>query len=112
MEQMAKARTSDKSLIAKGNCGIPKFEKGEVRYDGTPVLMGAYANLMRAIGIDLIGGCCGTTPRHIEAMRAALAGPNPFGGEDLSREAIERILGASNVQDAPARARRSRRRVA
>lgn len=112
MQAMAAARTSEKSLIAKGNCGIPKFEDGAVRYDGTPVLMGAYANMMREIGIDLIGGCCGTTPRHIEAMRAALDGPTPLDPAALTREGIERLLGGSSVKDAPVRDRRGRRRAA
>lgn len=112
MADMAAARSSDKALIAKGNCGIPKFEDGEVRYDGTPVLMGAYANLMRALGVDLIGGCCGTTPRHIEAMRAALDGPTPLNEPKFDRATIERLLGPSGVSEAPARERRNRRRAA
>ncbi len=112
MAEMAAARRSDQALIAKGNCGIPQFEDGAVRYDGTPMLMGAYANLMRALKVDLIGGCCGTTPRHIEAMRAALNGPNPIDGLAIDRASIERLLGASSVKEAPARARRSRRRAA
>ncbi len=112
MADMAAARRSDQALIAKGNCGIPRFEDGAVRYDGTPMLMGAYANLMRALKVDLIGGCCGTTPRHIEAMRAALDGPNPIDEPTISRALIERLLGTSSVKDAPTRARRSRRRAA
>lgn len=112
MVEMAEARNSTKALISKGNAGIPKFENGAIRYDGTPILMGAYANLMQSVGVDLIGGCCGTTPRHIKAMRAALNGPNPINEPKLDRKDIELLLGASNIKEAPVRERRSRRRAA
>ena len=59
-------------LIAKGNCGIPEFVDGEIKYSGTPELMAEYACLARDIGARIIGGCCGTTPMHLTAMRDAL----------------------------------------
>ena len=34
--------------------------------------MADYARQMHALGVDVIGGCCGTTPTHLRAMRAAL----------------------------------------
>ena len=109
MQAMAANRTGERALIAKGNCGIPKFEEGQVRYDGTPELMGIYANLMRALGVDLIGGCCGTTPQHISAMRAALDAPIPTDTPPIDRTLIETLLGSSSVTDQPARTRRNRR---
>jgi methionine synthase I (cobalamin-dependent) len=62
-------------VIAKGNCGVPQFVDGEVRYVGSPALMAEYARLARAAGARIIGGCCGTRPDHIAAMRAALDEP-------------------------------------
>lgn len=59
-------------MIAKGNAGIPKFMDGHIHYDGTPELMADYAVLARNIGVKLIGGCCGTKPEHLSAMREAL----------------------------------------
>ena len=64
-------------MIAKGNCGIPYFDDGKIRYDGTPELMADYARLARDIGVRIIGGCCGTSPAHIKAMRAALENHEP-----------------------------------
>jgi len=64
-------------VIAKGNCGVPYFVEGQIRYDGTPELMADYARLARDAGARIIGGCCGTTPVHIAAMRAALAAHVP-----------------------------------
>ncbi len=59
-------------IIAKGNAGIPKYHDGHIHYDGTPELMGDYAVLARDCGATIIGGCCGTTPEHLRAMREAL----------------------------------------
>lgn len=68
-------------LIAKGNAGIPKFVEGHIHYDGTPELMADYAVLARDCGAKIVGGCCGTTPAHLVAMRRALEtvppGPRP-----------------------------------
>jgi 5-methyltetrahydrofolate--homocysteine methyltransferase len=85
-------------VIAKGNAGIPKFSGGRIVYDGTPELMADYAVLARDCGATIIGGCCGTTPEHLRAMRAALEshplGPRP----DLA--AIEaRLGGFSSASD-------------
>ncbi len=59
-------------IIAKGNAGIPKYHDGHIHYDGTPDLMADYAVLARNCGATIIGGCCGTTPEHLRAMREAL----------------------------------------
>ncbi|MEM8653724.1 MAG: betaine--homocysteine S-methyltransferase [Pseudomonadota bacterium] len=59
-------------IVAKGNAGIPKYHDGHIHYDGTPALMADYAALARDCGARMIGGCCGTTPAHLEEMRAAL----------------------------------------
>ncbi|WP_116131984.1 betaine--homocysteine S-methyltransferase [Tropicimonas sp. IMCC34043] len=68
-------------IVAKGNAGIPKYADGHLHYDGTPALMADYACLARDAGAVIIGGCCGTTPEHLRAMRHALEtrapGPRP-----------------------------------
>ncbi|MGY6694549.1 MAG: betaine--homocysteine S-methyltransferase [Roseinatronobacter sp.] len=78
-------------IIAKGNAGIPKYVAGHIHYDGTPELMADYAVLARDCGARIIGGCCGTMPDHLRAMRAALEtranGPRP------SLEQIAEALG-------------------
>ena len=68
-------------IISKGNAGIPKYVEGHIYYDGTPELMARYAVMARDAGASIIGGCCGTLPEHLVAMRAALdsteKGPAP-----------------------------------
>jgi 5-methyltetrahydrofolate--homocysteine methyltransferase len=103
-------------VIAKGNAGIPRYHDGHIHYDGTPELMGRYAVLARDCGAQIIGGCCGTMPDHLRAMRAALEstpkGPRP-GLEEIS----DALGGFSSASDGtgddtgPTRERRGRRRT-
>ncbi|MCB1370274.1 MAG: betaine--homocysteine S-methyltransferase [Rhodobacteraceae bacterium] len=78
-------------IVAKGNAGIPKFVDGHIHYDGTPELMADYAVLARDCGAKIIGGCCGTTPAHLAAMRRALETTEPGPAPDLA--AISARLG-------------------
>jgi 5-methyltetrahydrofolate--homocysteine methyltransferase len=59
-------------LISKGNCGVPRFHGDEIVYSGSPALMAEYARLAVDAGAAIVGGCCGTSPEHLQAMRAAL----------------------------------------
>ena len=59
-------------VIAKANCGVPRVKGDSVVYTGTPELMADYARLARDAGARIIGGCCGTSPIHLAAMRDAL----------------------------------------
>jgi 5-methyltetrahydrofolate--homocysteine methyltransferase len=68
----------DVTLIAKSNAGIPQWLNNTLVYDGTPEVMARYAQRVRALGARLIGGCCGNTPAHIEAMVAALQSSEPL----------------------------------
>ncbi|MEO1293131.1 MAG: betaine--homocysteine S-methyltransferase, partial [Pseudomonadota bacterium] len=103
-------------LIAKANAGVPKYVDGHIHYDGTPELMAEYAVLARRAGARIIGGCCGTTPEHLVAMREALSAPRPEGRPSLD-EIVASTGPFSSADDgsgdsgkAPARTRRGRRR--
>ncbi len=84
-------------LIAKGNAGIPKYVDGHIHYDGTPELMAEYAVLARNCGASIIGGCCGTMPAHLAAMRAALEGSVKGEAPDLG--VISATLGEFSSAD-------------
>lgn len=86
------ASGNERPLIAKGNAGIPHFHGDHIHYDGTPEMMADYACLARDLGVRIIGGCCGTGPDHLRAMRAALE-TRPK-AERPSLEVITEILGA------------------
>ncbi len=60
------------ATISKGNCGVPRFEGTEIVYSGSPELMARYAGLAVDAGARIVGGCCGTSPEHLAAMRRTL----------------------------------------
>ncbi|MEX1071980.1 MAG: bifunctional homocysteine S-methyltransferase/methylenetetrahydrofolate reductase [Anaerolineales bacterium] len=57
------------------NAGWPEQAAGRIMYPAGPEYFGQYADAFRQAGAVLIGGCCGTTPEHISAMRKALDNP-------------------------------------
>lgn len=72
MTEMAQHRPDGVYLMAQSNAGMPQYNSGHIHYDGTPEVMAQYATKMRTLGVNVIGGCCGTTPTHLRAMRQAL----------------------------------------
>ena len=62
----------DAKVIAKANAGIPEWHGSHIHYSGTPELMADYARMAVDAGAAIIGGCCGTTPAHLAAMRQAI----------------------------------------
>jgi 5-methyltetrahydrofolate--homocysteine methyltransferase len=58
--------------MAKSNAGMPRWSGEGITYDGTPEVMADYARRMKELGVSVIGGCCGSTPEHIAAMRKAI----------------------------------------
>ena len=105
----------ERPIIAKGNAGIPKYHDGHIHYDGTPDLMAEYAVLARDAGATIIGGCCGTMPEHLAAMRRALE-DRPRGPRPTLDEIATKLGGFSSASDGTSeepgagRERRGRRR--
>jgi 5-methyltetrahydrofolate--homocysteine methyltransferase len=62
-------------LMAKPNAGLPRMDgENESVYDVTPAEMAEYALKFSAEGVKIFGGCCGSTPAHIQAVAATLSG--------------------------------------
>ena len=110
-------------LVAKANCGIPQWVDGRIVYDGTPALMADYATLAIDAGARIVGGCCGTTPAHVAAMRIALDGHEPGSAPEVdtivsrlgeisqgARAQLDGDLSVAGGSASGASARRSRRR--
>lgn len=55
-------------LIAKPNAGLPRMEGGRPVYDATPEMMADFASRVLALGVRIVGACCGSTPDHIRAI--------------------------------------------
>ncbi|SPF33099.1 5,10-methylenetetrahydrofolate reductase with homocysteine S-methyltransferase domain [Candidatus Sulfotelmatobacter kueseliae] len=59
-------------LSAQPNAGVPRSVEGRNIYLCSPEYMASYARKFVAAGVRVVGGCCGTTPDHIRAMKSAL----------------------------------------
>jgi 5-methyltetrahydrofolate--homocysteine methyltransferase len=65
-------RTTGLPVMAQPNAGQPKLVDMKVVYDETPEQMVKGVVPLLESGADIIGGCCGSTPRHIRAFREAM----------------------------------------
>ena len=84
-------------LSVKPNAGLPEMKDGEVCYNETPEDFAKISVEFVKYGARLIGGCCGTTPEHIAAIRAALdkLAPEP------AATGIRRMITSSTKYIAP-----------
>ena len=72
IEEMARA--TKVKLSVQPNAGHPRVVEREVSYPVTPHAFAEYVPRLAAAGCVVVGGCCGTTPEHIAAMRDVLRG--------------------------------------
>ncbi|MDP8214891.1 MAG: bifunctional homocysteine S-methyltransferase/methylenetetrahydrofolate reductase [Candidatus Euphemobacter frigidus] len=66
------ARVEGALLSAFPNAGIPQMVQGRILYPAGPEYFSRKCLELLSLGVRLVGGCCGTTPRHIKALRRAL----------------------------------------
>ncbi len=59
-------------ILVHANAGLPKNVNGVDTFPETPEMMAAQVHGLVAAGANIIGGCCGTTPAHIKAMKEAV----------------------------------------
>jgi len=57
-------------LVIQPNAGLPRTAGGRTVYDETPETLATGARELVDLGVAIVGGCCGTTPAHIRALRA------------------------------------------
>ena len=91
IHNLAQSMGPEVVLVAKGNCGVPQYVDGAICYNGTPEIMAMYARMALDAGARIIGGCCGTSAKHLRAMRDALEQHTP--GPAPTLEAINSALG-------------------
>lgn len=71
-------RTTTRHVMVMPNAGLPRNVGGKAVYDLTPAELATFqAKFVDDHGIAVVGGCCGTTPEHVAAMVAAMAGRTP-----------------------------------
>lgn len=92
------AKAAGMGLAAYPNAGQPTRKEGHIHYPASPEYVAAIAPALKAAGCQIVGGCCGTTPAHIEAVRHSLAepvrdsvpsGPLGIGGDESALRTIE-----------------------
>ncbi len=66
------ASKEDIKVSAQPTAGLPQFVRGKITYNASPDYFAEYARTFAESGAGLIGGCCGTTPRHIKALAEAI----------------------------------------
>jgi homocysteine S-methyltransferase len=71
------ASVTAKKLSVQPNAGRPQHIEGRNLYLCSPEYMASYARKFVQYGVRIVGGCCGTTPQHIKAMRGAVRSVSP-----------------------------------
>ncbi|MDA2963001.1 MAG: homocysteine S-methyltransferase family protein [Actinomycetota bacterium] len=71
-QDMVNARPEGVFIITQSNAGLPKLQGDEFIYDGTPEELGKYAAQMKAMGVNIVGSCCGSSPAHTAAIHASI----------------------------------------
>ena len=84
------------------NAGLPQFVEGRYVYLSSPEYFAEFAARAVALGARLVGGCCGTTPAHVRAMRERLASHLP--AEILPKGAEIRVIDRAPLEVTPAEA--------
>ena len=96
-----KAAAPQARLSAMPNAGWPERIGERIMYPATPEYFGDYALAFAEAGAFIVGGCCGTTPAHIAAMRAALDRPER---SELRRAEHPSVISAAKRDEQPAAA--------
>jgi methionine synthase / methylenetetrahydrofolate reductase(NADPH) len=82
LEQAVKL--TSKPLTCQPNAGMPRLVDGRYFYLASPEYLAEYAKRFIQTGAHAVGGCCGTTPAHIKAMRAAIRALFPRQAEHVA----------------------------
>jgi homocysteine S-methyltransferase len=109
------AKHTSLPLAAQPNAGSPSFVDGRFQYTADPAYFARYSARYAELGGALIGGCCGTTPAHVEAVASAVKGLRPvqpqatrqstassatvadFGAPEASSSLLERLQAGTFV---------------
>ena len=75
-------------LSAYPNAGLPNYVDGRYVYEGSPAYFEAMTPRFIEQGIRLLGGCCGTTPEHIQSMKRAVANITPVKKDTIQRPKV------------------------
>ena len=106
LEAMGRAADGDAARSIMPNAGLPQRIEGQFVYAAPPDYLAAMVPRFIAAGARIVGGCCGTTPDHIAAMRAAIDAI-AIADEQRARARTAGTLGQTPGADAAAPAPRA-----
>lgn len=96
-------------LLAMPNAGMPRSVEGRHIYLTSPEYMASFAKRLLKAGANWVGGCCGTTPEHIRAMRSSLRAMEAQDqGENSAAAPAARVLDSAKGIDPKPLGERSR----
>lgn len=67
-----RSNDQDIPVLVHANAGIPVYQDGKTVFPESPEEMASYVRSIIDAGVNIIGGCCGTTPAHIMKLREAI----------------------------------------
>ncbi|CDQ21457.1 homocysteine S-methyltransferase [Halobacillus karajensis] len=88
-------------LSAYPNASLPAYQDGRLVYPTDPTYFQKSAQSLYEQGARLIGGCCGTTPEHIEAITARVKGKQPIEEKILPFKEKTKVKESENKDDRP-----------
>jgi methionine synthase I (cobalamin-dependent)/5,10-methylenetetrahydrofolate reductase len=99
LERMA--RVAHVQLAAQPNAGKPREIEGRNLYLCSPDYMASYARRFINAGVRLVGGCCGTTPDHIRAIKTAVRSLVPGAAKTAGKSAAVPVPAAPLIPPVP-----------
>jgi len=75
-------------LAAKPNAGMPRLVAGKTMFDMEPGEFASFARKFASAGVNMLGGCCGTTPQYIKELKRKIGSSKPVGSFGKSVSAI------------------------
>jgi len=90
------SKYTSKFLSVEPNAGMPQIIKGKTVYPIGPEEFASYADSFWESGVNILGGCCGTTPKHISVLRKTLGKRAPV---DKTSKTVFAVTSPSNLVD-------------
>ncbi len=94
-------RSTELRVSIMPNAGLPQTIGGRQIYLSSPEYVQEYAKRFVEVGANLVGGCCGTTPEHVRAMRDTVRGQTPRRMRDRT---VISVIDRESVTEEPAMA--------
>lgn len=105
MEEAARylAHHSPLPVLLMPNAGLPEIVNGETKYNlGPEAFAELVAYFVTELGVEMVGGCCGTTPAHIAELAKKIKGLTPKEREINFEPGVSSLFSAIPVKQKPA----------